>query len=178
MPEKAQTELQQKAAEFIAARGALQSAAGLAVVAASPVNMARVAALNKRAVMVQQTIESVGRMVDGARRWFADTFGIQLESSVPIAETAVDASVQTAIAGMNYFIRDVRAELTRINALDQQYQAMPPEQRDRALGELRSQKPALPSAPFPIAKKWLVAGAVLALGALWFFRKGDYESEA
>ena len=177
MAEKPQTELQEKAAEFIAARGALQSASALAVVNASPVNRARLDALNKRAALLQKSIETAGRMVDGARRWFSDTFGIQLETSVPMAETAVDASVQTAIAGMNYFIRDVRSELTRINSLDEQYNAMTPEQRDKALGELREQQPALPVAPFPINKKWVVAGAILAIGAMWYFKEGEHESD-
>ena len=161
-------ELRDKAAQFIAARGALQSAGALAVVNASPVNRARLDALNKRAVLLQKVIESAGRMVDGARRWFADTFGIKLETSAPVAETAISGTVQAAIAGMNYFIRDVNEELMRINALDVKYRAMTPEQRDSVLSELHAETPA-PAAPFPIPgeMKWVLV-AVAGAGLFWY----------
>lgn len=161
-----QARLRDKAAEFIAARGALQSAGALAVVNASQVNKARLAALNKRAALLQKTIENVGKMIDGARRWFSDTFGIQLETSAPIAETAIDASIQSAIAGMNYFIRDVQSELKRVAELDEQYRAAPAEQKDRMLSALHDETPQ-PAAPFAIPKKWLLFGGVAIIAVIW-----------
>jgi hypothetical protein len=167
MPDVLQAKLRDTAAEFIRVRGALQSAENLAVVAASPLTRARLAAFNKRAAAIQQTIEGAGRMVDGARRWFADTFGTQVEETVPLANPAINASIQTSIAAMNYFLKDAKAELDSIIARQRDYEALPEDQRPKALAGLAAETPAASTA-IPPKWLWLGAGAL----AIWVFLKG------
>lgn len=170
-----QENLRVTAAEFTRVRGALQQAGGLPVVTASPAAKLRVAVLNKRAGMIQTTIESVGKMIDGARRWYADTFGTEVESQVPAANPTIGASMQTSIAAMNYFIRDAKAELDSIVERQKVFESLPEDKRGTALAELKSEVAKPGAAPFSIPRKWLVIGA-LAVGALFLLKGGDSEA--
>lgn len=168
-----QSRLRETADEFIRLRGALQQAQTLPVVSASPTTKARLAALNKRATAIQSTIENVGKMIDGARRWFADTFGARMESQVPLANPAIDGTVQTSIAAMNYFMRDAKTELDRIVALHKAFEALPADKKPQALAELGIQ--TAPAPPSGVLKnKWLwIGGAAVALFML--MRGGNFE---
>jgi hypothetical protein len=168
-----QLALRDTAAEFARVRGALQSAAVLPVVIASPVRRARVDALIKRAATIQQTIEGAGRMIDGARRWFSDTFGVQVEDSVPAANPAIAASIKTSVAAMNYFLRDAKAELDAIIDRQRQYESIPEEKRAGALAELRAAEAPAPGAT--IAPKWLWLG-IGATALFVLLKGGDDES--
>lgn len=165
-----QTTLRDTAAEFSQMRGALQNASALPVVTASPASRARVDALNKRAAAIQGTIESVGRMIDGARRWFSDTFGTDVQQTVPLANPAINGSIQTSIATMKYFLRDAKAELDRIIARQKQFESLPDEKKKSALSEFSAESVAVAAPNIP--KKWLVIGA-LAVGALIWWRGGE-----
>lgn len=170
--DKAQAELRETAQDFVRVNDALKSALALPVVRASPKNSAAVAAMLRRGSTIQTTIEGAGRMIDGARKWFADTFGAKVEDSVPLANPAIGASIQTSTAAMKYFLRDAKAMLDSIIARERQYESMPEEQRKTALASLAADPPADAAAPV-IPKKFLVIGA-LAIGAfvLW---KGQYD---
>lgn len=163
-----QQELRERGAEFTAAREALARAQKYPVVMASPIELKRLAALNARATKLQTVIESVGKMIDGARQWFGDTFSVDIADEVPIANTAIDAAIQSAIAGMNYFIRDARKELDIILKAQQQLDAAPEEQKKKMLGELSQQKPAPGVA---VSKR---TGAIIlgVIGLLLFLSKG------
>jgi hypothetical protein len=168
--EAKQQELREKGAEFTAARDALARAEKYPVVIASPIEQKRLAMLNARASKLQQLIESVGKMIDGARKWFGDTFSLDLATDIPIANSAIDAAIQSAIAGMNYFIRDAKGELDAILKAQEMLDAAPDEQKKKMLGELQAQQPANASPTF--SKK---TGAIIlaALGLLIWFSKGD-----
>jgi Sec-independent protein translocase protein TatA len=168
--EAKQQELRDKGAEFTAARDALARAQKYPVVMASPLEQKRLAMLNARASKLQQLIESVGKMIDGARKWFGDTFSLDLASDVPVANTAIDATIQSAIAGMNYFIRDARQELDSILKAQEMVDAAPDEQKKKMLGELQAQQPAAAS---PTFSKRTGAIVLAALGLLIWFSKGD-----
>jgi hypothetical protein len=163
-----QVKLRDTAADFIRMRGALQSAGALPVVIASPVTRTRLDALMKRAAAIQKTIEGAGRMIDGARKWFADTFGAKVEDSVPLANPTIRAGVQTSIAAMNYFLRDAKAELDAIIERQRQYESFPEEQRPKVLAGLAAE--SAPVATPAIPAKWLLIGA--GMFALWIFFKG------
>lgn len=172
-----QTRLRDTAADFVALRGALQQAGALAVVNASPATRYRLDVLNTRAASIQKAIESVGKMIDGARRWFSDTFGTDVEESVPLANPAIAASIQTSIAGMNYFMRDAKAELDRIIAKQKQYEALPADKKDSALSELRAEGTPQPEENKVIATlrtvpKWVWIGGALAVG-MYLVQRGD-----
>lgn len=171
MPEtdNSQLALRDTAAEFTRVRGALQSAVALPVVAASPARRARVDALIKRAALIQNTIEGAGRMIDGARKWFSDTFGVQVEESVPLANPAIGASIQTSVAAMNYFLRDAKAELDAIIERQRQYESIPEEKRAGALAELRATETPAPVSGIVPKWVWLGVGAV----ALFVMMKGE-----
>jgi hypothetical protein len=172
--EAKQQELRDKGAEFTAARDALARAQKYPVVIASPIEQQRLAALNARATKLQGLIESVGKMIDGARKWFGDTFSLDLATDVPVANTAIDATIQSAIAGMNYFIRDARGELDAILKAQQILDAAPDEQKTKMLGELQAQPNAAP----PTFSKKTGVIVLAALGLLIWLSKGDDHDEA
>ncbi len=171
-----QAELREKGAEFTAARSAVAQAANFPVVIANPPTKALVDVLNERAARLQALIEQTGKMIDGARKWFADTFSADVRDEVPVANTAIDAVIQSAIAGMNYFIRDAKAALAKIEATQKIYDAATPEQRKNMLADLSKQ--TFPVMPAFSGKALLIVAAVI--GALWLFnsRKGDDHGEA
>jgi hypothetical protein len=173
--ESKQQELRERAAEFTAARDALARAAVYPVVMASPVEQKRLAALNSRAVKIQALIENVGKMIDGARHWFADTFSMDIADEVPVANTVIDTAMQSAIAAMNYFIRDTKKELDIILKAQQTLDAAPEDQQKKMLAELSTQQP--PGAAVPISKR---TGAMIlaAIGLLLFLAKGAEHGEA
>jgi len=164
--------LRETGAEFTRVRGLLQSAEGFAVVNASPATRSRLGAMHKRAALLQKAIEKTGGMIDGARKWFADTFGKTVESAVPLANPAIDAAVQTSIVGMNYFLKDAKAELDRIIGLQKQYEALPADKKDSALAELRAE--STPVATPAIPAKWVWIGLALA-GAFVWWKGGESE---
>lgn len=173
-----QQRLQDTAKNFIAVRGALQQAGTLAVVNASPATRYRLDVLNRRATTIQKTIESVGKMVDGARRWFADTFGADVGDAVPLANPAIAAAIQTSVAGMNYFLRDAKAELDRIIARQKQYEALPADKKDSALSELRAEETPQPAenkivTTLRSVPKWVWIGGALAVGMVLVNRRDD-----
>ena len=174
VPDDAQQRLRDTAAEFIRVRGALQQAATLAVVNASPVAKARLAALNKRAGVIQDAITNAGKMVDGARRWFSDTFGTEVEDAVPLANPAIAASIQTSIAGMNYFLKDARSELDAIIARQKKYEALPADQKDAVLNGLHAEAATDTVTP-AVPAKWLWIGAGVL--AVWVFLKGKGDDD-
>lgn len=161
-----QQELREKGAEFIEARAALARAAQYPVVAASRIEQARLKALNTRAAKLQALIEQVGKMIDGARHWFHDTFSMDLQDDVPVANTVIDSAIQAAIAGMNYFLRDVRKELDTISKAQAVLDAAPEDQKKKIIGELQALGET--SHPPVISKKaGIIVVAVLGL-LLWF----------
>ena len=159
--------LRQTAAEFVRLRGVLQQAGALRVVISSPITKKRVDVLNKRAGMIQDAIEHSGRMIDGARRWFSDTFGSPIEQTVPLANPAIGASVQTSIAAMKFFMRDAKAELNRIIASQRALEAAPKEKQSQILAELGAQ--SVPDKK-PDDENWLLMGAI-ALGAFLLIKE-------
>jgi hypothetical protein len=168
-------ELRERGAEFTAAREAVATAAQLPIVRASAPERARFGALNIRAQKLQSAIEAIGKTVDGARRWFSDTFSLDMASEIPLAGTAIDVTIQSAIAGMNYFIRDAKAELSRIGELQKIFESQSDEQKKNMLGDLRQL--SLPALPAPSGKTWLIVGAVL--GLLFFLNsKGGDDGKA
>lgn len=177
VPAKLQ-ELRERAAEFSAAREAIAKAAQLPIVQASAIERARFAALGLRAGKLQSAIESIGKTVDGARRWFADTFSLDMVAEIPIAGTAVSVTIQSAIAGMNYFIRDAKAELARIDELKKIFDVQSDEQKKTLLGDLRQLSvPAPAMAVTGSGKNWIVLAAVVA-GLYWLNSKGGDDGEA
>lgn len=177
MPEKdLHARLDETAAEFVALRGELQRAGALAVVNASPLSKKRIDAFANRATKIQAAIESTGRMIDGARRWFSDTFGMPVEESVPLANPAIEASVQASIAAMKYFIRDARAELETIGKRQSQYEAFPEDKRDKVLSALHAEDlPAVISPP--LAPKYVLLGLAAVAAYVWW-KGNDDEIEA
>ncbi|MGH8744387.1 MAG: hypothetical protein ACREUY_08940 [Burkholderiales bacterium] len=172
----AKEKLRKTAAEFIKIRGALQNAGTLAVVAASPRQRSRIDALNTRAAMIQKSIEGAGKMIDGARHWFSDTFGTDVEDSVPLANPAIEASVQTSIAAMNYFLRDARAELNAVIDRQKKFEAIPEEKRASALSGLAAESATEQVTPaFTPSKNILMIG-LYAL-ALFLFLRGKNHAE-
>lgn len=175
-PDDSVTRLRDTAAEFSRMRGALQQAGELAVVNASPLARYRLDVLDKRATTIQGAIESVGKMVDGARHWFSDTFGTDVETEVPIANPVIESTIQTSIAGMNYFLKDAREELNRVLSRQKQYDALPPEKKDSVLSELRAEDspvPVVKAGGFAVPKKWLWIGAGALAVAVWYFNDED-----
>lgn len=170
-PDK-QVELRERGAEFSALRAQLAQAAQLPIVAASAMARSRVDALNTRAGKLQTGITQVGKMIDGARRWFADTFSLDLAEEVPIANTGIDAAIQSSIAGMNYFIRDAKAELARIAELQKIYDAATEDQKRNILTDLKSE--AGPVAAPALSQKTILI-MLAAAAALWWVssRKGE-----
>lgn len=169
-------ELRDKGAEFTQIRAAVAQVSALPVVAASATARASVAALNTRAEKLQGLIEQIGKMIDGARRWFADTFSLDVSEQVPFANTAIDGAIQSAIAGMNYFIRDAKNVLARIEATQKIYDAASDEQKKNMLGDLSKQ--SVPAIPAPSGKALLIVAGII--GALYWLnsRKGSDHGEA
>lgn len=171
-------ELRDKAAQFTEAVSQLRAAAALPVVNHSSQDRRAVDLLLKRAGALQKTIESAGRMIDGGRRWFRDTFGTDLEH-VPVAGTAIDTAIQTSIAGMNYFLRDAENELKRTQTLKEKFDALPEDGRKALLASLADQPGDEGVNPAPSKKTAvLILGGIA--GAIWFaWRNGmlDLESE-
>jgi hypothetical protein len=170
----AQSRLRETAAEFTRIRGALQQAGALPVVVASKASRVRVAALNARAAAIQKTIEGAGRMVDGARKWFADTFGASVEDTVPLANPTIAASIQTSIAAMNYFLRDAKAELNAIIARQKQYEAAPEDKRAALLSGLGADTaPDVAAQELQIRRNWIYLGIAAVAVAVFLKGKGD-----
>lgn len=159
-----------KAAEFIDARDALAATRDLAAVNSSKPIQQRLSLMDRRALKLQSGIERIGKTIDGGRRWFVDTFGADVEDSVPLASPAIKGAAQSAIAAMNYFIRDAKSLHDGIVQREQNYQALSDDQKNRFLGaaetgtaddpmvlpEIEVTASALPSF------KWVwLAGAVL-----------------
>jgi hypothetical protein len=165
-----QVELREKGAEFIAVREALARVAQLPVVRASAVERARVDALSGRAAKLQSLIEQVGRMIDGARHWFKDTFSTDVSENVPLANTAINGAMQSAIASMNYFIRDAKKELAQIEQAQKVFEGASDEQKKLMLGDLSAQ--TLPAAAAPSKKTALIVLAVVGV-LIWLGRDQD-----
>lgn len=159
-----QTVLREKGAEFTAVRDRVMQAAQLPVVQASSPTKTRMSALSLRASRLQTTIEQIGKMIDGARRWFSDTFSLDVAAEIPFADTAIDVAMQSAIAGMNYFIRDANAVMAEISKTQQMFDAATNEQKKLMLADLRKQRAPVLAAPF--TKIALII--TLAIAALWW----------
>lgn len=156
-------------------RVAVANVRALPVVAANPVAKANIDALESRAEKLQALITQVGKMIDGARRWFADTFSLDMSEQVPLADAAIDGAIQSAIAGMNYFIRDAKNALARIEATQKIYASASAEQKKNMLGDLSKQSVSVPA---PASGKALLLIAA-AIGMLYFLNsKGGDHDEA
>lgn len=160
--------LREKGAEFTAIRDRVMLDAQLPVVQASAPTKARMGTLALRASRLQTAIEQIGKMIDGARRWFNDTFSLDVAAEIPLADTAIDAAMQSAIAGLNYFIRDAKAELARVAGMQKIFDEADDKQKTVMLGELQAQSLPVPAAPS--TKIALVVTAAIAV--LWFFNSG------
>jgi len=169
-----QTELREKGAEFTAVREALSRAAQLPVVRASVIQRARVDALAARAAKLQAAIEQIGKMIDGARRWFKDTFSVDVAAEVPVANTALAATMQSAIAGMNYFIRDAQKELAQIDAAQKVFEGASDDQKKNMLADLGAQ--SLPVLAAPSTKTALIVAAIIGV-LLWLGRDSAASDE-
>jgi hypothetical protein len=166
--------LREKGAEFTAARNRVMQAIKLPVVQASAFSRARMDTLALRAARLQTAIEQIGKMIDGARRWFQDTFSLDVATEIPIANTAIDTTMQTAIAGMNYFIRDANVELERVAGMQKLFDAANDDQKKTMLGELHAQSLPTPAAP---SKANALILALIVGGLWWLNRKGDDDEE-